>query len=151
MAGKVPIKIFEYNRDGKHIRTFQNMSLCRNFHFADIDGKIPILRFKKVGIEYGLTKDGNYLVKERLGRARLKYLRRLHESEYCTDLITRRHRIIQVFNLEGVLLLEARNLNVLTKLTNMPQGTISQQLSRGVQNIPKGEFLFRYKEEEVEL
>ena len=151
MAGKVPIKIFEYNRDGKHIRTFQNMSLCRNFHFADIDGKIPILRFKKVGIEYGLTKDGNYLVKERLGRARLKYLRRLHESEYCTDLITRRHRIIQVFNLEGVLLLEARNLNVLVKLTNIPQGTISQQLNHGVQNIPKGEFLFRYKEEEVEL
>ena len=151
MSGRIPIKIFEYNRDGKHIRTFQNMSLCRSFHFADIDGKRPILRFKKVGIEYGLTKDGNYLVKERLGRARLKYLRRLHESEYCTDLIIKRHKIIQVFNLEGILLLEARNLNVLVKLTNIPQGTISQQLNHGVQSVPKGEFLFRYKEEVVEL
>ena len=151
MSGKAPIKIFEYNRDGKHIRTFQNMSLCRSFHFADIDGKIPILRFKKVGIEYGLTKDGNYLVKERLGRQRIKYLRRLHESEYCTDLIAKRNKIIQVFNLEGILLLEARNLNVLVKLTNIPQGTISQQLNHGVQSVPKGEFLFRYKEEEVEL
>ena len=151
MAGRIPIKIFEYNRDGKHIRTFQNMSLCRSFHFSDIDGKYPILRFKRVGIEYGLTKDENYLVKERLGKQRIKYLRRLHESEYCTDLITRRHKTIQVFNLEGILLLEARNLIVLTKLTNIPQTTISQQLSRGVQSIPKGEFLIKYKEEEVEL
>ena len=151
MAGRVPIKIFEYDRDGKYIRTFQNMTLCRDFHFSDIDGKIPILRFKRVGIDYGLTKEGNYLVKERLGKQRLKYIRRLHESEYCTDLITKRHKIIQVFNLEGILLLEARNLIVLTKLTNIPQTTISQQLSRGVQSIPKGEFLIKYKEEEVEL
>ena len=151
MSGREPIKIFEYDRDGKYIRTFQNMTLCRDFHFSDIDGKIPILRFKRVGIEYGLTKDGNYLVKERLGKQRIKYLRRLHESEYCTDLITRRYRIIQVFNLEGVLLIEARNLNVLVKLTNIPQGTISKQLSRGVQGIPKGEFLIKYKEEEVDL
>ena len=54
------------------------MTLCRDFHFSDIDGKIPILRFKKVDIDYGLTKEGNYLVKERLGRQRLKYIRRLH-------------------------------------------------------------------------
>ena len=151
MSGRAPIKIFEYNRDGKHIRTFQNMSLCRSFHFSDIDGKIPILRFKRVGIEYGLTKDENYLVKERLGKQRIKYLRRLHESEYCTDLITRRHRIIQVFNLEGVLLLEARNATILNKLVCIPQGTISQQLSRGLQIVPRGEFIFKYKEEEVEL
>ena len=151
MSGKAPIKIFEYDRDGKYIRTFQNMTLCRDFHFSDIDGKIPILRFKRVGIDYGLTKEGNYLVKERLGRQRLKYLKRLHESEYCTDLITKRHKIIQVFNLEGVLLLEARNLIVLTKLINILHGTISQQLNHGVQSVPKGEFLFRYKEEEVEL
>ena len=151
MSGRAPIKIFEYDRDGKYIRTFQNMTLCRDFHFSDIDGKIPILRFKRVGIDYGLTKEGNYLVKERLGKQRLKYIRRLHESEYCTDLITKRHKIIQMFNLEGVLLLEARNLNVLVKLTNIPQGTISQQLNHGVQSVPKGEFLFRYKEEVVEL
>ena len=127
------------------------MTLCRDFHFSDIDGKIPILRFKRVGIDYGLTKEGNYLVKERLGKQRLKYIRRLHESEYCTDLITKRHKIIQIFNLEGILLLEARNLNVLVKLTNIPQGTISQQLSRGLQSVPRGEFIFKYKEEEIEL
>ena len=150
MAGKAPIKIFEYDRDGKYIRTFQNMTLCRDFHFSDIDGKMPILRFKKVNINYGLTKEGNYLVKERLGRQRLKYIRRLHESEYCTDLIAKKHKIIQVFNLEGVLLLEARNATILNKLVCIPQGTISQQLSRSVQH-PKGEFLIKYKEEEVDL
>lgn len=151
MSGKKPIKIFEYDRDGKYIRIFQNMTLCRDFHFSDIDGKIPILRFKRAGIDYGLTKEGNYLVKERLGRQRLKYVRRLHESEYCTDLIAKKHKIIQVFNLEGVLLLEAKNATILNKLVNIPQGTISQQLSRGVQGIPKGEFLIKYKEEEVDL
>ena len=50
-----------------------------------------------------------------------------------------------------MLLLEARNLNVLVKLTNIPQGTISQQLSRGLQSVPKGEFIFKYKEEGIEL
>ena len=67
------------------------------------------------------------------------------------DLIAKKHKIIQVFNLEGVLLLEARNATILNKLVCIPQGTISQQLSKGVQRIPKGEFLIKYKEEEVDL
>ena len=151
MAGKKPVEIFEYNSEGEFVRKFKTQVECRIFHYAHIEGKIPILRLKRMNIKYSVLDNGNFLVKERLGRSRIKFLRRLHESDYCTDLINREKRIIQVFNLEGILLLEARNLNVLTKLTNIPQGTISQQLSRGVQSIPKGEFLIKYKEEEVEL
>ena len=143
--------MFEYDEKGTHIQTFKNMSLCREHHFPEIKGKIPILRFKRMDVEYGKTIEGNYIVKERLGRAKARILARIDQSIYCTDLITRRHRIIQVFNLEGVLLLEARNLNVLAKLTNILQGTISQQLSRGLQSVPRGEFIFKYKEEEIEL
>ena len=150
MSGRPQIKVFEYDEKGTHIQTFKNMSLCREHHFPEIKGKIPILRFKRMDIEYGKTIEGNYIVKERLGRSRIKLLARIDQSSYCTDLIIKRNRPIQVFNLEGVLLFEARNLNILCKLTNIPQGTISQQLSYGVLGIPKGEFLFKYKEESEE-
>lgn len=147
MSGRPQIKVFEYDEKGTHIQTFKNMSLCREHHFPEIKGKIPILRFKRMDIEYGKTIEGNYIVKERLGRAKARILARIDQSIYCTDLIIKRNRPIQVFNLEGVLLFEARNLNILCKLTNLPQGTISQQLSYGVLGIPKGEFLFKYKKE----
>ena len=147
MSGRPQIKVFEYDEKGTHIQTFKNMSLCREHHFPEIKGKMPILRFKRMDIEYGKTIEGNYIVKERLGRSKARTLARIDQSIYCTDLIIKRNRPIQVFNLEGILLLEARNLNILCKLTNLPQGTISQQLSLGVLGTPKGEFLFKYKEE----
>lgn len=150
MSGRPQIKVFEYDEKGTHIQTFKNMSLCREHHFPEVKGKIPILRFKRMDIEYGKTVNGNYIVKERLGRARVRLLARIDQSPYCTDLIIKRDRPIQVFNLEGILLFEARNLNILCKLTNIPQGTISQQLSYGVLGVPKGEFLFKYKEESEE-
>ena len=150
MSGRPQIKVFEYDEKGTHIQTFKNMSLCREHHFPEIKGKIPILRFKRMDIEYGKTIEGNYIVKERLGRAKARILARIDQSIYCTDLIIKRNRPIQVFNLEGILLFEARNLNILCKLTSIPQGTISQQLSYGVLGIPKGEFLFKYKEESEE-
>ena len=148
MSGRQEIKVFEYDEKGTHIETFKNMTICRERHFPEIKGKIPILRFKRMGIEYGKTTDGNYVVKERLGRRRARLLARVDQSEYCTDLIIKRIKPIEVFNLEGVLLFEARNLNILCKLTNIPQRTISQQLSKGVKGVPKGEILFKYKEEE---
>ena len=147
MSGRPKIKVFEYDAQGTHIKTFKDMSLCRQQHFSEIKGKIPILRFKRMDIDYGKTPEGTYIVKERLGRSKIRLLARLDQSIYCTDLIIKRNKPIQVFNLEGVLLFEARNLNILCKLTNLPQGTISQQLSCGVLGIPKGEFLFKYKEE----
>ena len=100
-----------------------------------------------MNIKYSVLDNGNFLVKERLGRSRIKFLRRLHESDYCTDLINREKRIIQVFNLEGKLLLEARNLNILVKLTNIPRSTISQALRFNYSNL-KSEFSFKYKESE---
>ena len=151
MSGRPKIKVFEYDAQGTHIKTFKDMSLCRQQHFSEIKGKIPILRFKRMDIDYGKTPEGTYIVKERLGRSKIRLLARLDQSIYCTDLIIKRNKPIQVFNLEGVLLLEARNLNTLCKLTNIPQGTISQQLSLGVLGTPKGEFLFKYKEEESDL
>ena len=147
MSGKPEIKIFEYDENGTHIETFKNMTKCREKHFSELKGKMPILRFKRLDIEYGLTPEGNYLVKERLGKKRARLLARLDQSIYCTDLIIKRNNPIKVFNLEGVFLMEARNLNILNKLTNIPQETISQQLIRGLKGYSKGEFIFKYKEE----
>lgn len=148
MAGRKPVEIFEYNSEGEFVRKFKTQVECRIFHYAHIEGKIPILRLKRMNIKYSVLDNGNFLVKERLGRSRIKFLRRLHESDYCTDLINREKRIIQVFNLEGKLLLEARNINVLTKLTNISQTTVCQRLKEGSKQIPKGELDFRYKEVE---
>ena len=148
MAGRKPVEIFEYNSEGEFVRKFKTQSECRIFHYAHIEGKVPILRLKRMNIKYSVLDNGNFLVKERLGRSRIKFLRRLHESDYCTDLINREKRIIQVFNLEGKLLLEARNINVLTKLTNISQTTVWQRLKEGSKQIPKGELDFRYKEVE---
>lgn len=148
MAGRTPIEMFEYTSNGKYIRKFKNQAKCREYYFPHIAGKIPILRFKKMGIKYTVLNNGNFLVKERLGRDNIRFLRRVHESEYCTDLITKNKKIVQVFNLEGKLLLEARNMNILTKMTNIPQGTINQALKANSKQVPRSEFSFKYKETE---
>lgn len=145
MSGRAPIKIFEYDEFGAHIATFKNMTICRAHHFPDIKGKVPLLTFKRMGVKYSKTKEGNYLVAQRLGRKRGRLLARIDKSEYCTDLITRENTPIQIFNLEGVLLLECRNLNILEKLIRIPRGTARNQLKRNT-SIHKGEFIIKYKE-----
>jgi len=128
MAGKKPKKIFEYTPNGKYVQTFETMSDCRRVHFSHIRGKIPILRLEKLGTKYTILENGNILVKERIGRDKIKFLLRVDKSEYCTNLIETDYNPIEVYNLEGVLLLEARNMNVLTKMTGISGATVSNQL-----------------------
>ena len=118
-AGREKVAIFEYNAEGMYVRKFKSMSECRRCYFSHTKGKIRILRFKKSNIEYGITPEGNFLFKERLGKAKVRLIKRIHTSPYCTDFITKNYKIVQVFNLKGELLLEARNLNILAKLTTI--------------------------------
>ena len=146
MSGKTPIEIYEYDEKGQYIRKFNSMSDCRREYFSHIQGKIPILRFEKLGTIFGLTPSGNYLFNFRPGRKIIKNIHKVHTSEFCTDYITNDNKIIQVFNLEGKLLLEARNLNIIEKLTKIPRETARHQLKNN-KGYAKEEFVIKYKEE----
>ena len=107
--------------------------------------------FKNLGIEYGFTKDDNFLFKQRVNRDDVIFLNRVIESEYCSNKITKDQKIVQVYNLERILLLEARNINVLSKITNINKSTIYRQLNykpeeKQTRMYPSG-LIFKYKEE----
>lgn len=148
MVGRAPIKVFEYDAEGKYVRTFPNMQECRDMYYPNAIGRMPIFKLNRVGIRFDILENGHFLVPIRMSRNKLVQLGRIYRSEYCTELITRQEKIIQVFNLEGTLLLEARNPNVLSKMTGINQATISSALNSSVKGTPKGEFIFRLKENE---
>lgn len=153
--GRTPIKIFEYNEKGVFIRKFKTEAECRAFHYPDDIGKRPTRPFERLEIKFGKTPDGNYLFTERIGREKIKLVIRVYNSEYCTDLIKEDKKIIQVFNLENILLLEARNLNTLSKLTGINSSTILTQVkrkpgSKASKIMPNG-LIFKYKQEEIDL
>ena len=153
--GREKIKIYEYAKEGNYIRMYSDMSECRKLCFSEIKGKVPILRFKNLGIEYGITKNNNFLFKQRVNRDDIVFLNRVIESEYCSKMITRDQKLIQVYNLERILLLEARNINVLSKITNINKSTIYSQLNykpeeKQTRIYPSG-LIFKYKEEEKTL
>ena len=149
--GREKIKIYEYTKEGNYIRMYSDMSECRKLCFSEIKGKVPILRFKNLGIKYGFTKDDNFLFKQRVNRDDVVFLNRVIESEYCSNIITKDQKIVQVYNLERILLLEARNINVLSKITNINKSTIYRQLNykpeeKQTRIYPSG-LIFKYKEE----
>ena len=143
-GGRKKVKIYEYNPEGGFIKSYENMSVCREILFSEKRGKYPILRLKIGETEFGKTPSGNYLFKERLGRAAVKMLHKIDKSEYCSDLIRNDSTPIGVYNLEGVLLIMARNINILDKMLNLPKMTAYHQLKRGLKGKTKGEFIFKY-------
>ena len=147
MSGRKPIKVYVYNRVAKRVARFDSIADLRSTYFSDVVGVVPLLKFKKDGIRYDVLPNGNYYfdraVRRKIGGSIIKR----HESPYCTDLVNNTQKIVQVFNLDGKLLLEARNQTALYLLSNIPQATISQQLSKGVKTITTSGLIIKYKDE----
>ena len=147
MSGRKPIKVYVYNKKMERVDKFNSLSDLRTVHYSDIVGKMPLLRFKKDGIRYDVLPNGNYYFDRAVGRKIGRSIIKRHESPYCTDLVNNTQKIVQVFNLDGKLLLEARNQTALYLLSNIPQATISQQLTRGVKIIVNSGLIIKYKDE----
>ncbi len=146
MSGRKPIKVYVYNRVAKRVARFDSIADLRSTYFSDVLGVVPLLKFKKDGIRYDVLPNGNYYFDRAVGRPICINIMRRHESPYCTDLVNNTQKIVQVFNLDGKLLLEARNQTALCLLSSIPQATISNHLTKGSKALPLGGLLIKYKE-----
>jgi hypothetical protein len=149
MPGKKPIKVYQYEDTGKYVRNFASLSDCRAVLWPEIKGKKPILVLERLGLRYSKTPTGGYVFEQRVPRDTIQHIRRIENSIYCSKVITDREKIIQVFNLEGTLLLEARNINVLVKMTGVDDVTVLNQLAgKGPMKSKSSGFFYKYKEQQ---
>ena len=147
MSGRKPIKVYVYDRVAKRVARFDSIADLRSTYFSDVVGVVPLLKFKKDGIRYDVLPNGNYYFDRAVGRPICINIMRRHESPYCTDLVNNTQKIVQVFNLDGKLLLEARNQTALCLLSNIHQATISHHLNKGVKTITTSGLIIKYKDE----
>ena len=149
MSGKKPIKIYQYEGTGKCVRNYASLADCRAVLWPDIKGKKPILVLERLGLRYSRTPTGGYVFEQRVPRDVVQHIKRIENSIYCNKVITAREKVIQVYNLEGTLLLEARNINVLVKMTGVDEVTVLNQLARkGPMRSKSSGFFYKYKEQQ---
>lgn len=136
-------KVYEYNSEGRLIQEYKSVSECilKNFNRPVGSG---VFKLKADGTEYGYTPQGNIVVRTKLDKSRVKFVFALHNSEYCSDYMSRTEPI-QIFNLKGELLVEVRNLAVARKILNISYATIVSQLKTGKGKNRKKEFIIQYK------
>lgn len=141
MAGREKIKIFEYSKDGKFLKEYESISELRNKYFSNDRGKRPLIRKN----EYSTLPNGNYISTYRLGRDKIEFLNRRSKSKFIN--IKKSNSIIECYNLDNIKIATFVDINIASKLTNIPLTTIYHQLNNG-KGTPKKDLIFKYRENE---
>lgn len=151
MAGKKPIKVYEYNLKGEYIDRYDNISSARTKYYGDIEGKMPMFRYKALELEYELTPEGTILYKQRVGRDTTKLLMKVINSPFY-KVAAKDDRAIIVTDLEGNFLATFANMKVASLLLkDMNYGIIFSKLSKVSNAVKPGtEYHLHFLEEDEE-
>ncbi|MCE4064318.1 hypothetical protein LXM63_04375 [Chryseobacterium gleum] len=140
--------VFEYDFNGKYIRKWNSESDFRKHYYTEDIGKRPLFIDSVNGIHYHITHHDTIALVERPGRDFILFMLRVHNSPLCNFKNNEgSSRPIQMFNLKDELLAEFSSLRIAEYLLNIPRGTISAQLNRGIKKAKglKGDYYFEYK------
>lgn len=141
------MKIYEYDLNHKLIHIYNSHKECVDVHYSYRKYKktITFLSREKFNIRYNISKvNGNYLFNQKVDKNTFRKIKNITESVYYSKRIKDKINPIEIYNLEGDLLMEVRNINVLSLLTNIPPQTVKNQLNSDKYNLKK-EFIIKYK------
>jgi len=123
-SGREKTKMYQYNSNGKYLRSYESQSEVRQKYFSKDIGKRPLLL---EGYRYGLLPDNTYISNYRIGRDKLLKQEKIRNCPFCHK--DKRSRKFSVYNLIGEKIAEFSSQLVATKLLNIPQTTISYRLN----------------------
>jgi hypothetical protein len=147
MAGRLKIKCYEYNPEGKYLQEYESIQEVRAKYFPDDLGKRPLLETGKE--DYFQLDNENFIANYRIGRDNLRKLEKIRNCLYCSTNNNRDDKEIEVFNLRGELIATFKNAYITSLITKIPSSTLHHRLysrdkSKNTQN--RDNLVFKYKQ-----
>ena len=157
MAGKPPVKVFEYTNKGDYIRSYDTLKEARNAYYSDILGNKPMFEGKKsviLGYKIHITPKDTVLLMDRPGKEKIRLLYRIYNSKLCNFNISKSdNKPIILYNLKGEPLAEFANLKVASEILDNkkfpPQTRYHQVTNREKSKKQKelnSDYYFEYKD-----
>lgn len=126
MAGNPPIKVYQYNKDGKFLKMFDSIQDVRKEYYKEDSGKRPFFRFKSL---YTILPDNTIVCKEKVGREFVKHVfKRLSNPFVRLDETS---PLIKLFNIDNKVIATFKDIMIASKLTGISYRTIYAQLNTG--------------------
>lgn len=134
--GLEKIPLYQYDENGKYIRSYESYSEVFEKYFDNKKG-----RLFEDNKEYRELPDGTFIAKYRIGRAKLLKLKKIYNCVFCSKNIT--DKKISAYNLLGVKVAEFENMRVLQELTGINYNTIMNSI-RSRKGTPHKNLRYRF-------
>jgi hypothetical protein len=135
MSGRPPIKVYQYDENGKYIQSYNCTNDARSKYYGN--AAYPMFRDQRSDKLHKLP-DNTYLCRTRLGRDNVKFeVARMH-NDFSLFGLKELNEPMQILNLDGVVIAEFRNVYLASKLLNIPTTRLTQ-MSNSTNRIPQNE------------
>lgn len=142
-AGRPRLKIYQYDKDFKYMRSYESQVEIFNKYY---DGKKGELFRNK---EYKELPDGTYVATYRIGRDGLKYWSKIYNSVYCSKNIT--DKPFSAYNYLGEKVATFANVRVYSAITNQNSNIIQCRLHENRKSFESSWDGLTYKYDEQKL
>jgi hypothetical protein len=143
MSGRPKVKRFEYDSNGKYIKEYDCENDVRKSHYPNDIGKRPLFTNKQLIHNYHILPNGNFVTKERIGRKGIIEIQKRLNNDFIK--IKNNDKNINVYNLDNKIIATFANIQIASKLSNIPIGTIHHQLNTKVNKFTERGILFKYE------
>lgn len=138
-SGRKKVKMYQYDSNGKYMRSYESQSEVREIYFKHIKGKRPLLHRSN---RYELLPDGTFISNERIGRDEILRLEKVKNCPFCRKQIL--EKSFSVYNLLGNKIGTFYSQGNASKLLNIKPDIINYRLNHG-KEIPKiDNLIFKY-------
>ena len=143
MSGRPKNRVYQYDKDGMFLQTFECENDIRKKYYQTDKGKRPLFTntTKYVNIKYHILPDETLLFKERIGRTGVKEFNKRLNDEFLK--LSTKNKTVRVFNLDNKEIARFINMNIASKMTGIPIGTIHHSLYDGKQKFSHRNLIFK--------
>lgn len=141
MSGREKIKVYQYDREGKFLASYQSLAEVRATYYSEVKGKLPLFRNEA---DYHLLPDNSILFKTRTYRDDVVTM--IHRIENLLIFKKEDVRPVDVFNMDGEWIATFVNMKVAVILTGIPYHKIYCYLNRKTgDKLPKNKLRIHFK------
>ena len=138
-SGHEKIKMYQYDSNGKYMRSYESQSEVRKIYFKHIKGKRPLLHR---GNKYESLPDGTFISNKRIGRNEILKLERIKNCPLCRKQI--KERPFSAYNLLGNKIGTFYSQGIASKLLGISPKFINHSLNKGKGILKSNKIIFKF-------